>query len=64
MLPAQKEVKISIPVREESEDTIEDVSFEEEILSDVRIDPKIRVICNKLLQQYMYCTGGFFIERP
>ena len=59
-LPPQQIVEMMIPVREEWE---EDLSFEERMLSDIRIDPKIRILCNKILTKFKYCTWWFFVLR-
>lgn len=65
VMPAMREIKVNIPVSTVDPETVEElVSFEEEILSDIRIDPKTRIICNKILKQYMYCSWGFFVKRP
>lgn len=52
--PPNKRIKLTIPILPEGEI---DPSFEEEILSNIRIDPNTRVICNTLLKTYAFCYG-------
>lgn len=60
IIPPQKIIKIRVPVKDEWE---EDDEFEKVILSDIRIDPIIRTITNKLLQSYKYCKWWFFVRK-
>lgn len=60
VIPPKKPIKVRIPIKLDWE---EDISFEERILSDIRIDPKIRTICNKILQEYKYCFWWHFVRK-
>lgn len=58
-LPPDRIVKVNIPVRESGE---EDSTFQEEVLTDIMIDPKVRLICNKILEKYKFCAWWFFVS--
>lgn len=59
-IPPQQNIKVRIPIWEEWE---EDTRFEERVLSDIRIDPKSRVICNKILESYKHCYWWYFVKK-
>ncbi len=62
-LPAKEVLEVEIPIWEANDKTKEDEDFEKSILSDIRIDPKTRIICNKILIDYMYTSWGYFVKR-
>lgn len=59
-IPPKDKVTFSIPVKDEWK---EDESFEASILTDTKIDPKIRIVCNSLLKSYKFCHWWFFVKR-
>ena len=59
-IPPMKEVTFKIPVRERG---VEDYWFEEEILSNQKIDPKSRIVVNSLLKEYMFCKWWYFVKK-
>lgn len=62
-LPAWETVTVNIPIYNDDKWYKEDTDFEKEVLSDIKIDAKSRIVCNKILQEYYATSLGFFVKR-